>query len=120
VLHIAHGDVPPFDFHGLRIVDYTRQLVPSASVAHIAVEPGVQHPTTRSTRSDKFYYCLAGPISFVVQDEAIVLGTGDVLVIAKNEWFSYTNATERDVRLLLIHVPCFDLAAEEFRGGSGV
>lgn len=114
-MHIHQNEVAPFDFHGLAIIDYTRQFVDSASLAHIAVPPHVRHPTARSRRSDKLYYCLAGPVSFVVQDKEIGLAPSDLLVIARGEWFSYVNATDREARLLLVHVPSFDLAAEEFR-----
>lgn len=115
MLHILHGGVEPFDFHGLAITDYTRRSTDSASIAEIAVAPGVTHPTARSTRSDKFYYCLSGPIAFVVEDQQILVQTADLLVIAKGEWFAYTNATSHETRLLLIHAPSFDLPAEEFR-----
>lgn len=118
MLHIAPTTVEAFDFHGLRITDYTRRLMDSASVAEIRVAPGVTHPTTRSIRSDKFYYCLTGPISFVVGDKPIVLQTAELLVIPKGDWFSYTNTTRQETRLLLMHVPCFDLAAEEFYDAS--
>ena len=115
MLHIAPSTVEPFDFHGLEITDYTRHLLSAASVATITVAPGVTHPTTRSTRSDKLYYCLEGPMPFRVGDNDLILQTSDLLVIPKGEWFSYTNTSNQPTRVLLVHVPSFDLAAEEFQ-----
>ena len=37
----------------------------------------------------------------------------DTLLIKKSEWFRYTNDTSDIARMLLVHVPPFDSAAEE-------
>lgn len=62
MLHIPHCRVKSFDFFGLNIDDYAQAQVKSASLAKIEVLPGIRHQTARSTRSDKFYFCLEGSI----------------------------------------------------------
>ncbi|MCY4438577.1 MAG: cupin domain-containing protein [Chloroflexi bacterium] len=104
----------PFDFDGLSIRELTPRSLQSASIATIDVPPGARHRTARSSSSEKLYVCLEGPLSFVVRDREIELGTLDVLHIPMNEWFSYYNESGNPARLLLIHVPPFDLDSEEF------
>ena len=38
----------------------------------------------------------------------------DLLLIPKNEWFDYRNDQAETARLLLIHIPSFEIEAEEF------
>jgi ubiquinone/menaquinone biosynthesis C-methylase UbiE/mannose-6-phosphate isomerase-like protein (cupin superfamily) len=114
MIHMTKRKIKPFDFQGLSITDYVPGLVDSASIAEIKVPSGISHKTAKSTRSDKFYFCMEGSISFKVGDEKVTLKPSDLLVIPKNEWFSYSNATNEEARLLLVHVPPFDLQAEEF------
>ena len=44
----------------------------------------------------------------------MTLGTKDLLFIPKNEWFDYRNDQEETARLLLMHIPPFEIEAEEF------
>jgi len=113
--HIPRASVASFDFKGLSIADFGPGPGSSASVALITVLPGVKHPEARSRKSDKYYYCLEGPVAFQVESQKIDLATSDMLVINAGEWFSYANTGIREGKLLLIHVPPFDLGAEEFR-----
>ncbi len=69
----------PFDFDGLSIRKLTPASLQTASIATIDVPAGARHRTARSSRSDKLYVCLEGPITFVVQDREITLGELDVL-----------------------------------------
>ena len=114
--HIAKGKPVPFDFHGLKITDFGPPQSDSASLAVIDVPPGAKHPKARSTKSDKFYFCLEGPVSFVVEKQEVSLQTSDLLVISKGEWFSYSNPADKQAKLLLVHVPPFDLNAEVIEG----
>ena len=107
-------DALPFDFDGLSIRELTPASLQTASIATIDVPAGARHRTARSSRSDKLYVCLEGLVSFVVQDRETTLGELDVLHIAANEWFSYSNESGKPARLLLVHVPSFDLSSEEF------
>ncbi len=104
----------PFDFDGLSIRELTPASLQTASIATIDVPVGARHRTARSSRSDKVYVCLEGLVSFVVQDREVSLGTLDVLHVATSEWFSYSNESGKPARLLLVHVPPFSLASEEF------
>ena len=103
-----------FDFDGLCIRELTPRSLQSASIATIDVPPGVRHRTARSRKSDKHYVCLAGRLSFVVQDREITLDSLDVLHIPTHAWFSYCNKGEKTARLLLLHIPPFDLDSEKF------
>jgi mannose-6-phosphate isomerase-like protein (cupin superfamily) len=115
MIHIPRSRVTPFDFGGLGIADFGPGADASASVAHISVPPGAKHPEARSRKSDKYYYCIRGPISFTVDGKSLKLDDADLLVIKAGEWFSYANAGKTEGTLLLIHVPPFDMAAEEIR-----
>ena len=113
-MRTAYRDAVPFDFDGLAIRELTPASLQTASIAAIDVPPGARHRTARSNKSDKLSICLEGLISFVVRDRALALGTRDVLHVAKDEWFSYSNESVKPARLLLVHIPPFDLASEEF------
>ena len=114
-MHVPKDAVRLLDFEGLKISDYTERMGGSASAAVIDVAPGVRHRTARSSISDKFYFCLHGRVSFRVGERAIILQAQDLLVVHRGEWFTYNNETDQHVRLLLVHVPPFDLSAEEFQ-----
>jgi mannose-6-phosphate isomerase-like protein (cupin superfamily) len=112
---ILRGDsVPQIDFDGLYIVDYTTGIDSSSSLAQIRVPPGARHATSWSTRSDKYYYVLAGCIHFVLEDEETVLGLGDACIVAKGQRFAYENRSAAAVEMILFHTPSFDLEAERF------
>ena len=53
-------------------------------------------------------------MSFWVEGRDVALGNRDLLLIRKNEWFHYRNDNQKTARLLLIHVPPFEIEAEEF------
>lgn len=114
-MQTVYSDTLPFDFGGLSIRELTPASLNSASVATIDVPAGARHRTARSSGSDKLYVCLEGLISFVVQDRELTLGKRDVLHVATSEWFSYSNESGKPARLLLVHIPPFELASEEFR-----
>ena len=117
-MRVAFESVAPFDFDGLCIRELTPAELQSASVAAIDVPPGAGHRRARSSQSDKLYVCVQGLISFAVQDREITLRPMDVLHVPKSEWFRYRNQGDEPSRLLLIHVPPFDLASEEFKAGQ--
>jgi len=112
---ILRGEsVPPFDFDGLQIRDYTSGLELSASLAHIRVPPGARHALSWSTRSDKYYYVLSGALHFVVEDTGTVLGRGDACLVKKGQPFWYENCSDGPVEMILLHTPSFSLEAEVF------
>ena len=82
-----------FRFGGLRIKDLTTRSQSSASVAYVEVAPGVAHATAKSTRSDKYYVCIAGRVVFEVNEQRVELAPLD----------------------LLVHVPPFDPEGEVFQ-----
>ncbi len=117
--HFRHQNLEPFPFSGLTIRDFTASGGPaSASFAEIEVPPAARHMKARSTRSDKYYFCLEGAVRFQVAEEELVLRANDLLVIERGTWFAYANERAGAARLLLVHVPPFDLEAEEFRNAA--
>ena len=114
LVRTEHDSAVPFDFDGLGIRELTPTSLKSASIATIDVPPGARHRMARSSRSEELYVCLEGPLSFVVQHREIALGPLDVLHIPTHEWFSYHNESGKPAKLLLIHIPPFDLDSEEF------
>jgi quercetin dioxygenase-like cupin family protein len=113
--HAKHSEAVPFDFYGLSIRELSPTSSSQASVAEIEVPPGGAHPQARSTASDKLYVGVEGKVTFHLHDRVQSLEHLDVLLIKKGEWFSYSNDTGEAARLLLVHVPPFDVAAEEIR-----
>ncbi len=112
--YVSGQDVNPFDFDGLKIRELTPRGSSEASVAEIEVAPACSHQRARSSKSDKIYFCLDGAVSFWVEGRDVALGSKDLLLIRKNEWFDYRNDSQETARLLLIHIPPFEIEAEEF------
>ena len=102
------------DFDGLKILDYTSGYAESSSFATIHVSQNISHKVSWSKRSDKYYYVIKGEIEFTIDAKKFVLRQGDFCLIKKGSKFSYHNATESDVMLVLVHTPGFDLNEEEF------
>jgi mannose-6-phosphate isomerase-like protein (cupin superfamily) len=117
--HRARSTADTFDFYGLTICELTPDAMTRASVAEILVPSGAAHPQARSVKSDKLYVGLSGTVDFDLEDGGVRLAAGDTLAIACGRWFAYANHTDEDARLLLVHVPPFDLDAEEFAPDAG-
>lgn len=108
-----------FNFEGLEIRDYTAGMEVSSSVAEITVPAGASHRPAWSRRSDKYYFMLEGRLSFTVGAKALDLTVGDCCIVPKGERFSYNNPTAELARVLLVHTPSFDLAAEVLEDDPG-
>jgi mannose-6-phosphate isomerase-like protein (cupin superfamily) len=113
---VRGGRISTFDFQGLRIADYTADRDElSSSLARIEVAPGAGHAPSRSARSDKYYYLLAGRLRVETESEGEnELEAGDVWVVPCGESFRYANAGDEPASLLLVHTPSFRLEAEIF------
>ena len=111
--HVSYSSSPSFSFHGLAIRELSPQDHAALSVAEVKVPPGATHPTARSTKSDKVYVGLEGAITFTTRGESLQLTPMDVLLIPVASWFTYTNHTRVEGRVLVIHTPPFDMAHEE-------
>jgi mannose-6-phosphate isomerase-like protein (cupin superfamily) len=109
---VKQADIIPFDFYGLEIRDYTARHEGSSSVAEISVPSGASHPEAWSKRSDKYYYLIAGQISFQIDSDHITLDAGDLCVIKRGQRFSYTNNSPKQAKMILVHTPSFDLESE--------
>ncbi len=102
------------DFGDLRIRDYTAALGISASFAVIGVPPGVKHGRSWSTRSDKYYYVLAGTVEFTLESDVFTLDEGDLCYVKRGCKFDYRNNSGGVVQLALVHTPSFDIDSEVF------
>jgi mannose-6-phosphate isomerase-like protein (cupin superfamily) len=111
---IRKTEIKDFDFNGLAIADYTAKCGGKSSFAVIAVQPGVSHQLSWSTRSDKYYYVMNGKVDFTVNDEQTSLKKGDFCIITKGVRFLYKNSSTRPATLILVHTPGFKLDAEVF------
>jgi mannose-6-phosphate isomerase-like protein (cupin superfamily) len=115
--HVEPHSIQAFDFFGIAIHDLTAAVgAKSASVARIGVPPGASHERARSRKCDKYYVGLSGRLRFFVGGRAIDLEPQALLLIEQGEWFEYANQENEAAEVLLIHVPPFDLEAEEFAG----
>ncbi|MEK7777396.1 MAG: cupin domain-containing protein [Chloroflexota bacterium] len=111
--YVSRATIEPFEFYGLQIRELTPGTLTSASIAEIEVRPAVAHPLARSIKSDKLYTCLEGTVVFHVRGQELKLQYLDTLFIKRNEWFKYFNDSNKVARLLLVHIPPFDLGTEE-------
>jgi mannose-6-phosphate isomerase-like protein (cupin superfamily) len=112
---IQKDSVEPINFNDLVVFDYTSGLDVSSSFAVIVVPSGRGHTKSRSKKSDKYYYGKSGTVHFIVNDKEFKLNSGDLLLVEKNNWFSYKNKSKSLTELILIHTPNFSLEKEEFR-----
>ncbi len=112
--HKSREATASFAFQDLTIREMTPDGLTSASVAEVTVPPSAAHARARSTKSDKLYAGQEGEVVFRLDGGEVRLRPGDTLAIPAGSWFAYVNDGERTARLLLVHVPPFDLDAEEF------
>jgi mannose-6-phosphate isomerase-like protein (cupin superfamily) len=113
---IKENEVEQFDFDGLTIADYTAKLNENSSFAIISVLPQISHKLSWSKRSDKYYYVIAGEISFTLNDREYALSSGDLCIVKKGEKFRYKNNSREIVKMILVHTPNFKLDQEVFEG----
>ena len=111
---VTGRSLTPIDFAGLRILDYTAGRDLSASLAVIDVPSGARHAEAWSKRSDKFYLVVAGAILFVLDGVETELATDDFCLVPRGARFRYSNPATTPAKLVLVHVPTFDLHSEVF------
>ena len=112
--HISSKDVVPFDFCGLKIRELTPRDLSEAPIVEIEVAAGCCHKKARSNKSGTINFCFPGAVSFRVEGQNVALDNHDLLLIPNNEWFDYRSDKEETARLLLLHLPPFEIEAEEF------
>ncbi|MBN1996707.1 cupin domain-containing protein [candidate division KSB1 bacterium] len=117
---IKRKSIEPIEFDGLKIFDFTADKDNSSSMAEITVPKGVSHKLSWSTRSDKYYYVIAGTILFTIKEEIQILSAGDCCIVPKGDRFRYKNTGLTEARLLLVHTPSFKLECEEFADSGDI
>jgi mannose-6-phosphate isomerase-like protein (cupin superfamily) len=116
-MFVAKQSVPPIDFGGLRIFDYTAGQPHGSSVALIEAPAGARHAEAFSRRSDKYYLVTEGTIRFVLDGVESMMSAGDFCFVEKGRRFRYDNPTSAPASLVLVHTPAFDLESEVFVEG---
>ncbi len=111
---VRKASLEAIEFHGLKIFDYTTDSNIKSSIALIEVPSGAVHPEAWSERSDKFYLATAGTVTFTLDGEQFILGSGDFCHVRQGCRFGYTNDSEQGATLMLVHTPSFDLNSERF------
>lgn len=111
---IPQSSLPPIDFDGLKIFDYSAGRDWAASIAMIEVEPERKHPEARSKRSDKYYVVTGGEITFQLDGREHLLSRGDFCFVRCGQTFAYANRGSEPAILVLVHTPPFDIDDEEF------
>jgi RimJ/RimL family protein N-acetyltransferase/mannose-6-phosphate isomerase-like protein (cupin superfamily) len=109
---IRHGEAREFDFHGLRVADYGATCEGTASVATVEVPAGGRHRFAYSSRCEKLYFVTGGTVQFDVDGVVYKAGPGDLVVVPRGDVFRYANWWDESAKMLLVHVPAFDPAAE--------
>jgi mannose-6-phosphate isomerase-like protein (cupin superfamily) len=78
----SRHEIQSFDFGGLKIFDYTADLLNSNSSFAIIDVPGrCSHKTAYSNRSDKYYYVVSGEVCFTIEGSEHVFNEGDFCLI---------------------------------------
>ena len=111
---IRSEDIKAINFEGLFIYDFTAGQATNASFAVINVPVGIRHREAWSKRSDKYYYVVSGQLGFTLDGVEYLLSQGHFCRVAQGQKFSYHNRGTEAVRLILVHVPSFELASEIF------
>jgi quercetin dioxygenase-like cupin family protein len=111
---IRKEQINEINFDGLNILDYTWGCNESSSFATIKVSQNVKHKVSWSKRSDKYYYVFEGELKFTIDAETTILKQGDFCIVKKGSKFYYHNESDKDVILVLVHTPDFDLNEEVF------
>ena len=109
---IRRDEAREFQFHGVTIRDYGAAVERSASVTTVEVPAGGRHPFAYSSRCEKLYSVIEGSVQFGVDGVVYKAGPGDLVVVPKGDVFRYGNWWDESAKMLLVHVPAFDLAAE--------
>lgn len=111
---IRQAALHSIDFDGMKIYDYTAEKTCSSSLAFIDVPPGIHHRLAKSSRSDKYYYVVAGKLFFSLDGIEYELGAGDFCLVLHGHVFSYANHGNEHTQFILVHTPRFELETEEF------
>ena len=111
---IRQEDIKAINFEGLLIHDFTSGQATNASFAVIEVPAGVKHREAWSKRSDKYYYVVSGQLCFALDGVEYLLSKGSFCRVPQGQKCSYHNRSAESVRLILVHVPSFDLESEMF------
>jgi mannose-6-phosphate isomerase-like protein (cupin superfamily) len=111
---IRQEEIQAINFEGLLIHDFTAGRATNASFAVIEVPAGIRHREAWSKRSDKYYYVVSGQLCFTLEGVEYLLSTGSFCRVARGQKFSYHNSSVESVRLILVHVPSFELESEIF------
>ena len=77
------------------------------SIAHMIAPPGWSEPF-QTPEFDEYTYIIKGKKQFIIEDETIILETGQSIKIEKNTRVQYSNPFDEACEYLAICSPAFD------------
>jgi mannose-6-phosphate isomerase-like protein (cupin superfamily) len=69
---------------------------------------GRRPPPHRHTNCSEAYFVLDGAVSVIVEDEELVLGREDFVLVPRGTAHTFGNSSDSEARLLVIHAPAMD------------
>jgi RimJ/RimL family protein N-acetyltransferase len=109
---ISRDKLIPSALDELTVRNYGQVAAGGASVTMVEVPPQGERKWRYSSRCDALYYMIEGSLRFDVDGRAYTAKAGDLVVIAKGKVFQYFDWAGNASRMLVVHVPAFDPAAE--------
>jgi RimJ/RimL family protein N-acetyltransferase/mannose-6-phosphate isomerase-like protein (cupin superfamily) len=100
------------EIDALTMRHYHQAAAGGVSVTVVEVPPKGQHRYRVSSRCDALYYMIDGFLRFDVDGRAYTAKAGDLIVVPKDKLFQYFDWQGNASRMLVVHVPAFDPAAE--------
>jgi mannose-6-phosphate isomerase-like protein (cupin superfamily) len=77
------------------------------SIAHMIAPPGWSEPF-QTPEFDEYTYIIKGKKQFIIEDETVVLETGQSIKIEKNTRVQYSNPLDEPCEYIAICTPAFD------------
>jgi mannose-6-phosphate isomerase-like protein (cupin superfamily) len=66
-----------------------------------------RHGKVKSLVSDRIYYIMEGEGEFIINEKAVPVKAGDVIIVPKNTPYDYRNKG-KVLKLFLVHTPAFE------------
>ena len=78
------------------------------SIAHMIAPPGWSEPF-QTPEFDEYTYIIKGKKQFIIEDETVILETGQSIKIEKNTRVQYSNPFDESCEYLAICTPAFSM-----------
>jgi mannose-6-phosphate isomerase-like protein (cupin superfamily) len=91
------------EHHGLATTNNS-----AISIAHMIAPPGWSEPF-QTPEFDEYTYIIGGKKQFIIEDEVIILETGQSIKIEKNTRVQYSNPFDEPCEYIAICTPAFSM-----------